>query len=1271
MGIFSKLWKGITNLIGDVIGFLVGADFDDQSQAQGVLLNKSSNIANIPVIYGQRKVGGTRVFLSTGGNDNEYLYMALVLCEGRVSSIGDVYINDTLSTDSKFSGLVSITKYVGRDDQTYNTTLAGATDTWGVNHRLRGVAYLAIRLKYDQDVFGSIPDIQAIVNGRRVVDPRVSTSAASSITSGEEYEIASVGTTDFTAVGARANIVGVQFTATGSAPAGTGTVRNFGYYNNPALALRDYLMNNRYGKGLYGAQINDTAFSAAANVCDTTVTEYTGSSNNVKLLECNAVIDTGKQLFDNVKILLQGMRGLMPFQDGQYSLLIDAAAPAGTPFRLDSSNITSDITVTASGKNKKYNRVRAKFVNPEANWQEDSVDWPPNPDTGDTTYTTFLSEDNGEELLRDVTLNTITSYYSARDLARIICRASREHQLTVQLTATSEALEIAVGDVVELEHDSLGWTGAAIQDFRVLNMQLQEDGEVRLTLQEYTNVYTWDEGPEEGDNPNTTIPDPFDVEPPSGLSLTQGVNVAEDGSAIPYLDIAFTTSRDVFVTEYIIRVVPSGFDPFEVRLTTSAFSAAQLAGTTPVAYLVSPALVTTYTVSVRAINDANVRSTAISGSIAITGDTTPPSQITLDTPYGGIASVGLSWTNPSNSDFAYARIQRRVSGVGSYVSIKDVFGQPSAKAAFVDVGLADNTTYQYRAYAYDWSNNQSTVSGTVSATTSQPAVVETDLQPREVHNYVYYQTAQASAPSTPSASDYDYGAAAGANPFTGLTSGWGINAPTPSSNTANTGDPFWVSRFYVTENEYNGTVTVEFSTPFQSTVFDGLVTFKNLNTELADSASSLLTTIDGGLIRTGVVDLANQSGMAVRQGKTSYSSDSTAGFFLGNDSGTAKFNIGDSTNNLKWDGADLTTTGLVVKDTAGEVLLDAGGAGIGQEGGSIIRNGALKDESKTGTVYLINTANTAVIDGWEIADSSSGATLTSYWGTQGVFQFSSDHTVRTTKGVPVEYGETLYLAVNNFTPSGSTRAWSIQVQFFNSSGTFVSQVDTAYNSSSWGNAPQAGTRQISQVVISVPNTNTIRTAKIRIKGGSGSSYVNIWNVYLGRSPSQITPQTVSTYIANASIDTAQIADLSVETLKIDDNAVTLADFTTTFPVGLGSTKTTAERETGLLPAGSAVIFLVNAIVNDANSNPSTYDLYIEIYQRTSTGSYSLKASSTIYLYSYGLDARMIKQELPTVAQNANFANGGYLKCAVKLRVHNSTTLVNGGAIEIAYIGAKR
>lgn len=1077
MGFFSKLFKGVTNLLGDVLGFLVGADFDDQSQAQGVLLNKSSNIANIPVIYGQRRVGGTRVFLSTGGNDNKYLYMALVLCEGEIEAIDDVYINDTISTDSKFSGLVSIQKFTGTDSQTYSTVLAGATDTWGANHRLRGVAYLAIRLQYDQDVFGSIPDIQCVVRGRKVYDPRTSTTA---------------------------------------------------YSTNPALCLRDYLTNDRYGKGLASAQINDTAFSSAANVCDTTVTENSApGSGTMKLLECNAVLDTNKTLFDNVKILLQGMRGLMPFQDGQYTLLIDSATTAGTLFRLDDSNITSEIQVTSSGKNKKYNRVRAKFVNPDANWQEDSVDWPPN----DATYTTFLAEDNGEELMRDITLNTITNYYAARDIARIVCRASREHQLTVELTALPEALEIAVGDVVELEHDSLGWSGASIQEFRVLAMGLQENGEVKLTLQEYTNVYTWQEGPEEDDSPATTIPNPFSVEPPTALSLSTGTDEAKDGSEIPYLQIDFTAAEDAFVVEYIIRILPSGFEPSEVRLTTANLTSAQKDGTSAITYLVQPALVASYTVTVRAVNDAGVRSSAISGTISVTGDTTAPGAPTWASTatFGGVKSVGLAWTNPSDTDFAYTRIQRAPFGTTSWVTISNEYGRPGVADTFVDTGLADSQSYDYQIHAYDWSNNQSPSAGTRTGTTLSAPLTTNALEPRSAQGYLYLTSPTSSSTtsvSTPSASGYDWETGL----FSSLTAGWSQDPPDVNPiGTSGAGLKYWSARYYVTENTYNGTEQVSISTPFNSFLFDGLVTFSNLNTELGDPASSLVTTIDGGLIKTGVVDLANATGMAVRQGKTSYSSTAD-GFWIGNDGGTAKVNVGDADNYLRWDGNDLVTSGIKVLDSNGEVLLDAGGGGLGIEGGSIIRNGAFRDESKTGAIYLTNTASAEIIDGWETADSSSGSGSTSYWGTQGVFQLASDHTIRTQNRFPVEFDETLYIAVNNFMPSGSTRAWSIQVQYQDANGNFVSQTDIPYNDARWGDtAPTAGARQISQAVVSVPNTNTIKTCRVRIRGGSGSSYVNIWNVYLGRSPSQITGKTIDTYIR----------DLSVDTLKIQDNAVTV------------------------------------------------------------------------------------------------------------------------------------
>ena len=76
-----------------------------QSQSQreretGTKINKNSNVAQIPIVYGERRVSGTRVFVATSGADNKYLYIILSLCEGEVNSIGSVYIDDVLSSDS-------------------------------------------------------------------------------------------------------------------------------------------------------------------------------------------------------------------------------------------------------------------------------------------------------------------------------------------------------------------------------------------------------------------------------------------------------------------------------------------------------------------------------------------------------------------------------------------------------------------------------------------------------------------------------------------------------------------------------------------------------------------------------------------------------------------------------------------------------------------------------------------------------------------------------------------------------------------------------------------------------------------------------------------------------------------------------------------------------------------------------------------------------------------------------------------------------------------
>ena len=963
MGIFDFILKPIQSLLGDVLGFLTGTDFDDQDESAGALVNKQSNIDPIPVIYGRRKVGGTRVFLSTGGNKNEYLYMVLALSEGPVDAVEEIYINDELwlkdeavVSGTKYSGLITHGIALGGDSQAYISMLSGADVTWGANHTLSGVAYVALRFKYDQDKFSGIPDVKCVVRGKKVYDPRKDSTSS-------VYD-SSLGVSTH-----RANLVST-----------------WEWSSNPALCLRDYLTNARYGKGLNNALIDIDSFADAADFLDTTETKHTESvtangsyaigatslalagvftwlqrgdflqfagdstlyeladsqygagtvtlANGLtvavsdgatvtfkqKIYECNAVIDTGKKLFDNVKTMLQGMRGLMPYSNGVYSLIIDK--DENSTFNLTPDNITSEINVQTQGKSKKYNKVTVKFTNPDANWQADSV-------TYDIDASTIATEDNGEELAKTVTMNTITNKYSAKDIAKIICLASRKNELSCKVRATSEALAVAVADVVTLEHPSFGWVDNGVTDarkkFRVIAMQLLDDGEVDLTLQEYDNsIYPWVAEGEIDSGVDTNLPDPFDVTAPTGLTVTAGNELADDGTVNVFIDISFTAAVDSFLDYYEITVINQTADPdvivhyeeLDYDLNITKLRVNGLAANI------------TYLVSLRSVSSIGAKSATVSDTVSTSPDNTAPTLPTDLAASGGLNQIKVSWTNPSEADFSAAIVYRSDTLSGTYLAIASVSGGRGEKAIFLDQPLPDDELKYYKLRVVDFSGNQSALSSAQSATTdSAPAVVFT---PRVVHGYVYYQTASATQPSTPSATDYDFNALGGNDPFADplggpstLTSGWSINPPEQDGSDGT----YWASRFRVAESTYDGTQSFSFSTPFTSFSFDGVVTFTNLNNELSDiDNQNNFTQIDGGYIRTGIIDLANDAGMAIRQGKTGFS-DNSEGFWLGNN-GTAenpepRFKIGDATNWLRWNGVNLRANGILITDESGNTVFDA------------------------------------------------------------------------------------------------------------------------------------------------------------------------------------------------------------------------------------------------------------------------------------------------------------------------------------------------------------
>ena len=292
---FSDIWKGVQQVFTEVISWFIpipelpqfDQDLADQN-ARGVLLNKQSNNAHIPVVYGERLVGGTRIFLEVSGTDNQYLYGALVLCEGEVNGITKILVEDKevtfsgsfsdggtiTSNDSRFGTTIQVQTFYGTDSQSASSLLSTLT-SWTSNHKLSGLCYVAFRITWDADKYIGIPKIQALVQGRKVVS----------------YNSSSVAQTA-------------------------------AFSTNPAWCLLDYLTNTRYGKGIAVGDIDIPSFYSASQTAITQVTPYSGASA-INLFDCNAVIDTGQKLIDNTRTLLKGMRGFLPYTQGKYKLIIE------------------------------------------------------------------------------------------------------------------------------------------------------------------------------------------------------------------------------------------------------------------------------------------------------------------------------------------------------------------------------------------------------------------------------------------------------------------------------------------------------------------------------------------------------------------------------------------------------------------------------------------------------------------------------------------------------------------------------------------------------------------------------------------------------------------------------------------------------------------------------------------------------------------------------------------------------------------------------------
>ena len=630
---------------------------------QGRNIMTRDPIAPRRLIYGQVLVSGTLVFIHTTGANNQQLHMIIALAGHEVEELGDIYFGDEVvpfngSGDATgfYSGLVHMGKFTGTSTQSVEASLnADAPAVWTSAHRLRGIAYLYIRLTYSAEKFpNGLPNVRCMVKGKKVFDPRTSTTVWSA---------------------------------------------------NAALCAADYLEDSTFGKGVARARIRSADLIEAANICDENIT--LNPSGTEDRYTCNGTINADQDP-DAVLLDLAGaMAGHIVDTGGTWT--VRAGAHRTPTLSLTDADLCGGFTVQPrQSRRDTFNRVRGIYISPTTNWA--AADFPP------IANTTYKAADGGIWLDRDVQFNFTTSPATAQRLAKIELERGRQ-QITCGGVYMLKAMQCMPGDVVEITRATLGWTAKQFSviswDFRLVGEGDNLTLGIALELQETAaGVWDWANGEETTVDlaPNTTLPDPFTVALPTSLTATSDATTTDlqaDGSVVPRVRLDWTAPADINVTQGgVIRIEfkPAASADWRPWSTVRGDAVREFIGAVVIG--------TAYNFRIRAENNLFVPTAWVTVNATAAGDlAAPAAPASLTAVTGTGKAVSLDWPDSAEADLGEYEVQRSPAGAGTWVKLAEV-----RASRFVDVEIVIGTAYDYRVRAIDRSENPGAWSATATAT---------------------------------------------------------------------------------------------------------------------------------------------------------------------------------------------------------------------------------------------------------------------------------------------------------------------------------------------------------------------------------------------------------------------------------------------------------------------------------------------------------------------------------------------------------------------------
>lgn len=485
--------------------------YDFQQAASGILIQTNSPIEPHKIIYGKTRVSGNVVAKVTtnsgttysGGTregNNPFYHSIVVFAGHEIDSFETIYLGDTaLTLDSNGwvtnapyfkdgASYVRIKQHLGAEDQSADSLAVANIPGWDSNCRGRGCAYLYVIMEFNAEIFQSgVPNISAVIKGKKVFDPRDDSTAWS---------------------------------------------------DNAVLCIRDYLVSD-YGFGVPSTRIDDDLASANATICEEAVDLQAGGTQSRYAI--NGFLSTDHTPLDNLQQLSSAVAAPITYVQGVFRINV---AVYDTPtLTLTDDMISGAMTVNPRTTRKElFNAVQGVFADPEKNYQPTSFPI--------VTNATYEANDNGERIIRDLQLPFEVSAERAQRLAKILLEKSRQG-IVIEMTLNMEALQFAVWDTFTYTNPTLGWSSKVFRVINWhfspksgISITAQEESSASYDWNEgeATIIDT---------APDTNLPDPFSVNPPGTPIVTEVLYSTIGSSGVKSKAvISWGASDDAFVRWY-------------------------------------------------------------------------------------------------------------------------------------------------------------------------------------------------------------------------------------------------------------------------------------------------------------------------------------------------------------------------------------------------------------------------------------------------------------------------------------------------------------------------------------------------------------------------------------------------------------------------------------------------------------------------------------------------------------------------------------------------